>query len=454
MSLIFGCMVKPAAGVTGRERTGAMADPRQRSPRRRVLRAGLCALLVAASALVTSPVRGQSITATVTDNDLPRGIAINPVTNKIYFADDYAGTLTVVDGATNAVSSLSYGANSNWAVVVNPITNMVYTVDRGLNKVDVFTGATATAPAQFVTSISTGGSKSLCHCDQSGNKHDLRLRRRRFPRVCDRRKYEHRTDDCRVGGHINAPDSVAVNPATNMIYVADSDSNNVSVINGSNNSLATTVAVGSSPFSLAVNPATNKIYVANMGSDNVSVIDGSTNTVTATVKDTQATAPVAVAVNPETNQIYVGNSGSSNTTIINGTNNAVTDVGTNAGTSTWTSVAVDTSTNQAYVANSGTGTVTIINGNTFSVTTQLTAQTATGQIAVNPVTHKAYAADFTSGYQVPITVIDGATNTVHQLTPPNQEPAVVAVNPVTNLIYVANSVSNNVSVINGSTNTL
>ena len=81
-----------------------------------------CALLFAASGLFTAPARGQSITATVTDNNLPRGIAINPVTNKIYFADDYAGTLTVVDGATNAVSAVSYGGNSNWAVVVNPVT--------------------------------------------------------------------------------------------------------------------------------------------------------------------------------------------------------------------------------------------------------------------------------------------------------------------------------------------
>ncbi|MGA2845189.1 MAG: choice-of-anchor D domain-containing protein [Candidatus Acidiferrales bacterium] len=453
MSLIFSWPVKAAAGMIARERAVAAADSRRRGPRRGVLRAGLCALLVAASALVTSPVRGQSITATVTDNDLPRGIAINPVTNKIYFADDYAGTLTVVDGATNAVSSLSYGANSNWAVVVNPVTNTVYTVDRGLNKVDVFTGATATAPAQFVTAITTGGSNlyaiainpvtnMIYVCDDG----DFRV----F--VIDG-STNTVTTTVALGG-INAPDSVAVNPATNMIYVADSDSNNVSVINGSTNTLLTTVGVGSTPYSLAVNPATNKIYVANSGSNNVSVIDGSTNTVTATLQDPNASGPVAIAVNPETNQIYVGNSGSSNTTIINGANNAVTDVGTNAGTSTFTSVAVDTSTNQAYVANSGTGTVTIINGNTFAVTTQLTAQTATGQIAVNPVTHKAYAADFTSGYQVPITVIDGATNTVLPITPSNQEPAVVAVNPVTNLIYVANSVSNNVSVINGSTNTL
>jgi YVTN family beta-propeller protein len=452
MSFIFGWPAKAAAGVIARERAVAEADSQRRRPRRRGLRAGLCALLVAAAALVTSPARGQSITTTVPDDNQPHGIAINPVTNKIYFADYGSGTLTVVDGATNAVSTVSYGGFSNWAVVVNPVTNFVYVVDRGLNTIDVFTGATATAPAQFVKTISPGSGNlyaiavnpvtNMVYVADDGN---IRV-------IVINGSTNTETTTIPLGG-LNAPVSIAVNPATNMIYTADNNSNNVSVINGSNNTLAATVGVGSSPFSLAVNPATNKIYVANMGSNNVSVIDGSTDAVT-TVQDGQASSPLAVAVNPETNQVYVAN-GSGNATIINvANNNAVTDVPTLAGTSTFMSVAVDTSSNQAYVANSGNGTVTIINGNTLAVTTQLTAQAQTAEIAVNPVTHKVYAADYTSGGLVPITVIDGATNTVQPLTPPNQAPAVVAVNPVTNLIYVANSASNNVSVIDGSTNTL
>ena len=69
--------------------------------------------------------------------------------------------------------------------------------------------------------------------------------------------------------------------------------------------VASTVTVGSSPFALAVNPATGRIYVANTGSNTVSVIDGSRDTVTATV--TVGSQPVALAVNPVTNQIS-GNS--------------------------------------------------------------------------------------------------------------------------------------------------
>src|SRR5277367_5151003 len=448
--------VMPVAGSMAHERLRTMPGSQRQNTGRVALRAAFCALLVAVAVLITPPARGQAVTANVPDNNLPRGIAINPITNKIYFADNNGGTLTVMDGATNAVSTLSYGGVGNWAVAVNPVTNFVYVVDRSQSTVDVFTGATATAPVAFVKSITPG----------SGNLYAIALNpvtnmvyvaddANGYVIVIDGSSNTQKPNiSLEVPPTANLPVSLAVNPATNTIYAADSGTNHVSVINGSNNTVTATLTVGSNPQSIAVNAASNKIYVVNTDSNNITVIDGSTNTVSATLSDPNANSPVAVAVNPATNQIYVANSGSSNTTIIDGATNVVTDVQTSAGTSTFTSVAVDTSTNQAYVANSGNGTVIVISGSTFSETQQLTAQPNTGQIAVNPVTHKVYAADYTSGGPVGITVIDGAANTVQPITPPNQEPAVVAVNPVTNLIYVANSVFNNVSVIDGSTNTL
>ena len=59
------------------------------------------------------------------------------------------------------------------------------------------------------------------------------------------------------------PGFVAVNPATNKIYIPNDDSNNVIVIDGASNSVIKTVAVGTSPYFLAVNPMTNKVYVTN-----------------------------------------------------------------------------------------------------------------------------------------------------------------------------------------------
>lgn len=75
----------------------------------------------------------------------------------------------------------------------------------------------------------------------------------------------------------------------------------------------TAVKVGTYPGSIAVNEATNKIYVANFVSENVSIIDGTTNTVETVVSDA---FPAAVAVNPVTNQAYVANYLTSNVTVI------------------------------------------------------------------------------------------------------------------------------------------
>jgi YVTN family beta-propeller protein len=114
------------------------------------------------------------------------------------------------------------------------------------------------------------------------------------------------------------PESVAVNPVTNQVYVGNAASSNVTVINGANNTVSATVTVGTAPFAMAVNPVTNKIYVANVTSSNVTVIDGNFNTTATTTMLTVGTTPNAVAVNPTTNQIYVTNGGSANVTVING----------------------------------------------------------------------------------------------------------------------------------------
>ncbi len=432
----------------------------------------MCALLLAASALVSSPARAQSVTASLSDSNLAHGVAINPVTNKIYLADYSGGTLTVIDGATNGMSSPSntYDGLSNWAVAVNSVTNMVYLVDRGASKVYAFNGATATSPATYAATISPGSGNlfsiavnpvtNMIYVADDSNGYVVVINGSTNTEVT--------TVSLGVydGSVPILPVSVAVNPATNMIYVAEDDSgegctssclpNSVGVINGSNNTLAATVGVGNSPAALVVNPVTNLIYVANSGSNSVSVINGSTNAVTATVTSTNMAGPVGLAVNPVTNQVFVANSGSDYATVIHGTTTPATDVGAANGTSLFTSIAVDTSTNQVYVASGSQGTVGTFNGSVSNPTVNMLT-TASGtnleQIAVNPVTHKAYAVTNGSGASS-ISVIDGATNAVTTPRYPQSQPWALAVNPVTNTIFVADNGSNTVSVIDGSTNSL
>ena len=417
------------------------------------------ALLLATSALVSSPARGQTVTGTPADTNNPRGIAIDPITNKIYLAD-YSGTLTVIDGATNAASTISYGGTENWAVAVNTVTNYVYVADRGTSAVDVFLGATATAPAKFLKSIATGQNNLYCIAVNPITNMVYTCDNGSFNVTVINGSTNTKVTDISTGSLL--PVTIAVNPVTDMIYVVDPDNPDLLVIDGSTNAPAVLpnsnpnpITIGSTPSSIAVNPVTNRIYVANMSSNNVSVVDGSTGSLITNVQDTSASEPVAVAVNPVTDQIYVANMGSSNTSVIDGQLNTVTDISTSAGTSSiGTSIAVDIATNLAYVANSGNGTVTVINGYTLLPTTQLTVQAEAREIAVNPITHKVYAAPGVFSESVGVSVIDAATNTVTTpMYPAGTSPWAVAVDPVSNTIFVANNSNGTVSVIDGGTNT-
>lgn len=86
-------------------------------------------------------------------------------------------------------------------------------------------------------------------------------------------------------GHSNTDllTAMAINPVTNKIYIANADSNTVSVLDGLSNCLLSNIPVGVQPRGLAVNPVNNLVYVANMLSGTVSVINGTTDKVTSLI---------------------------------------------------------------------------------------------------------------------------------------------------------------------------
>jgi len=239
------------------------------------------------------------------------------------------------------------------------------------------------------------------------------------------------------------PYAAALNPATNKIYVANSGTNNVTVIDGATNKTLT-VSAGTDPIAVAVNPITNKIYVANQGSNNVTVIDGLTNTPSSIPV---GNGPSAVAVNPVTNQIYVTNRTSGTVTVIDG-NNANSTVTVTVGSQP-IAVAVNPVTNEIYVANYNAASVTAINGATNSTSSPIGTGTNPAALAVNPVTNEIYVANYGSGN---VTVINGSTNAAATTVNAGTNPNAVAVDAVSNKIYVANAGSPNVTVIDGISN--
>ena len=152
-------------------------------------------------------------------------------------------------------------------------------------------------------------------------------------------------------------------PSINQMYVANSSSDNVLVIDGKTKTIKGSVKVGSGPLSIGVNSKTNRIYVANFGSNNVTVIDGSTNALITSVS--VSINPRGVGVNPTTNRIYVANQGSNNVSVIDGfTNVVIANIIVGASPEV---VDVNPITNRIYVTNQGSNKVSVINGSTNTV---------------------------------------------------------------------------------------
>ena len=64
---------------------------------------------------------------------------------------------------------------------------------------------------------------------------------------------------------------VAVNPASDRVFVTNSASNNVSIIDGDSNTVIGVQAVGQFPYGIAVNPLDGAVYVGNGLGDNLSL---------------------------------------------------------------------------------------------------------------------------------------------------------------------------------------
>jgi YVTN family beta-propeller protein len=144
-----------------------------------------------------------------------------------------------------------------------------------------------------------------------------------------------------------------VNVRSNILYVSNLDSNDISVIDGSTNKLVRNIpAGGDKPAGITFNPISNKVYVSNIGSETVSVLDVSDIDNIKVLKN--------IPVNPSTTPIY-------------SEKNSLTEIPANLDFPLITSfIAFDPADNLAYLTNAASNTISVINGQADSVAVKIT----------------------------------------------------------------------------------
>ncbi|MBU5444797.1 fibronectin type III domain-containing protein [Paenibacillus sp. MSJ-34] len=380
----------------------------------------------------------EAIVNTVSVQSKPKNVVVNPVTNKIYVTS--IDGVTVIDGDTNnSLGTLAVNiGEGDVPLVVNPVTNKIYAGSMSKEKVFVIDGTSTD-----ISRIGTGNNPRSVAINPFTHKAYVANAGSRDMTIIDLKSKELKVVKTLLVGE--RPIAAAANPLTNRIYVVhDSAPSFVTVIDGDNDTIVATVPVGGSPSAIAVNPITNQIYVANNQSGSVTVIDGASNN-----KGTVpvGSGPVHVAVHPLTNKVYVTNSQDGTVSVIDGATKKVTatvQVGKNP-----KMAAVNEKTNQIYVANSGSNNVTIIDG-ASNATSTVPAEGQPYAIAVNKKTNKVYVSNFLGRS---VTVIDGASlSLTHLPTTYDDYPLKLAVDEGNNKIYVATL--NSIIVIDGVRNTL
>lgn len=128
--------------------------------------------------------------------------------------------------------------------------------------------------------------------------------------------------DASNGSNCLFPYTVALSRDGARAYVSEWGQKAVAVVDTSSRTMIGEIAVGTHPSALAVSPTRDELYVANTDSDSVSVIDTRANRVTQTIAlqpyegAPVGTSPNALAVAPDGRTLYVANAGDNDVAVV------------------------------------------------------------------------------------------------------------------------------------------
>src|SRR5664280_994571 len=213
-------------------------------------------VIVAFIGLVSLSASAQKIIATLPMERSPRGTVVNKITNKVYVVNQCGtdpdcqsnGTVTVIDGATLSTATVAVGISPsgiNNPIAVNQATNKVYVANacgnvplcRSNGTVTVIDGATLAT-----TTVSVGFNPQSVAVNEQTNKiyvvnacgNDGSCRSNGSVTVIDGATLSTTTVEAQ-----RTPEQLAINTVTNKIFIANNGTGSMSVTVLDGNTLST-----------------------------------------------------------------------------------------------------------------------------------------------------------------------------------------------------------------------
>jgi YVTN family beta-propeller protein len=265
----------------------------------------------------------NKVVATIAVGGTPYSVAVNSTGTRVYM--DCNGSICIIDTSTNSVIAkipLPAGRAWGWGEVAIDSTNTLLYMTCG----DSICVMNFKTNKEVGSPIPVGKAPNTIALNPSNTRIYVTNTQSHDVSVIDTTNNS-TVATIKVGMH---PFGAEITPDGSKLYVA-SQSGTVSVINTSNNSVVKTIPVGGGSTGVAINPTGTRVYVTNhfgtvssgIPSNTVSVIDTSTDTTIATIP--VGTMPVGVSVNLAGTRVYVTNVMSNNVSVIDTVTNKVID---------------------------------------------------------------------------------------------------------------------------------
>ncbi len=236
---------------------------------------------------------------------------------------------------------------------------------------------------------------------------------------------------------------VAANAAGTRIYATNW--NSLLTIDTATNTVVGKVPIPNSPYLIAVDPGGARAYVAywnwDGGPEGTSVIDLTTNTVVATFPS----APWGFAVNPEGTRLYVTDG--YGISVIDGVTYA--ELARIANPCCASLAVTSVASTRLYVTGDG---VSIIDTKTNAVVATADNHLYPTAVAVDHAGARVYIATNQSPYPNSLVILDATTLDIVATVPVGVNPIGIAIDPTDTRVYVTNFDSNDVSVVDTTTN--